>query len=320
MLTRRELLRNLSAAALGLDAGAARSAVRSERNSGEIEVPVSACDCHVHVFDPARFPYTPKRGYTPPPARVEELLELQRTLHLERVVVVQPSVYGTDNACTLDALRRLGARARGVAVIDASTSAAALDEMASAGIRGVRLNLEAAGEFNPPAAGERLDAAAKQIAGRRWHIQLNTRLPVIAALKDRLRQMPCPIVFDHFGGARAAAGAAQAGFDALLDLVRSGSAYVKVSAAYRASERPPDFADAGVLARALVSANPERVVWGTDWPHPDSDFGRTRPLTDVAPPIQVDDRRLLNELANWIPDAAVRAKILVENPARLYWF
>src|SRR5262249_53665602 len=152
-----------------------------------------------------------------------------------RVVVVQPSVYGADNACTVDAVRRMGARARGIAVIDQTTSRAALQDMAAAGIRGVRLNLEtnAAGKVEPAAAQQVLDATAEQIRPLGWHVQLYTRPNIVAALQDHFAQLPFAVVFDHFGRAAAAQGPSQPGFDALLELVKSGRAYVKISGAYR---------------------------------------------------------------------------------------
>ena len=139
-------------------------------------------------------------------------------------------------------------------------------------------------------------------------------------MKGHIEQLPFPVVFDHFGGARASDGPSQHGFDTLLDLVKSGRAYVKISGAYRASDNGPDFADALPLAQALVAANPDRVVWGSDWPHPDSAYGRGRPLTDIAPPFAVDDSLLLNQVAKWEIDPAIRKRILVDNAARLYDF
>ena len=291
------------------------------RTAVDFEVPRGGCDCHTHVFgDPARFPFAAQRVYTPQQASVEDLLQLQHDLHLDRVVIVQPSVYGTDNSCTIDGIRRLGARARGVAVIDGATSRTALEEMASAGIRGVRLNLETNtdGKFEPAGAMAVLDEVARQIDGLNWHVQFYTRLNVVAALKDHLTQMPFPVVFDHFGGAQATAGVNQPGFDALVDLVASGRAYAKISGAYRASDKAPDFADATPLARALVAANADRIVWGSDWPHPDSTAGRSKPLSEVTPPMPIDDGLVLNQLPKWVPDAATRKKILVDNPSRLY--
>jgi predicted TIM-barrel fold metal-dependent hydrolase len=286
------------------------------RTAIDFEIPRGACDCHVHVFDPERFPYANERVYTPPTASLEDLRDLQTALRFERVVIVQPSVYGTDNSCTLDAIRRLGARARGVAVIDKSTGAGALDDMAAAGIRGVRLNFETAGESDPTAIRRGIAAVAEQVRGRNWHLQFNTSLPVIAALKDDFATLPFPIVIDHFARAKAALGPSQPGFDALLELLRSGRAYVKISAAYRMSDKAPDFPDAPPIAQALIAANPDRIVWGSNWPHP----GRGATRTAIAPPYPNDDGLLLNQLPKWAPDAAIRRKILVDNPARLYGF
>jgi predicted TIM-barrel fold metal-dependent hydrolase len=283
------------------------------------DVPAGACDCHVHVIsDPAEFPFAPDRVYTPPVATADELLELQRLLHLDRVVVVQPSIYGTDNSATLDGMRRLGrARARGVAVIDEQTSAAALDDMARAGIVGIRVNLETVGEVDPKASARKLAAAAGRAKDRGWHVQVYTRLPIIAALAEQLRALPVRLVIDHFGGARAELGPQQPGFEALLSLLRSGNTYVKISGCYRSSSAAPDYADAAPLARGLIAANPERIVWGTDWPHPDAARGRPR---DVTPYYPIDDGQVMNLLAGWAPDPAIRKKILVDNPARLYGF
>ena len=308
MLTRRDMLQTgtTAAAAVALGSGATFAAAPGARTAVDFDVPRGGCDCHVHVFgDPAKFPFAAKRIYTPPQASAQDLLQLQRDLRLDRVVIVQPSVYGTDNSCTIDGIKQLGARARGVAVIDKATSRAALEEMAGAGIRGVRLNLETntAGKFEPSAAKDVLDGVAEQIRGLNWHVQFYTRLSVVAALKEHLTQVPYPVVFDHFGGAKAALGVSQPGFDALLDLVKSGRAYVKISGAYRASEKAPDFADATPLAQALVAANADRIVWGTDWPHPNSNAGRGRPLTEITPPFPIDDGLLLNQLPKWVPDA-----------------
>jgi predicted TIM-barrel fold metal-dependent hydrolase len=277
----------------------------------------------VHVFgDPAVFPFAERRIYTPPPASVEQLLGLQRDLQLDRVVVVQPSVYGADNACTVDAVRRMGARARGVAVIEKATPRAALEEMARAGIRGVRLNLETntADRFDPSDAKALLDATAEQIRDLGWHVQIYTRTSVIAALKDHLSRMPFPVVIDHLGRGNPAQGPSHPDFVALLDLVRAGCVYVKISGAYRVSEQAPEFAEVTPLAQALVAAHPDRIVWGSDWPHPNSDFGRGKPLTEISPPFPIDDGLLLNQLPKWVPDPALRKKILVDNPARLYGF
>jgi predicted TIM-barrel fold metal-dependent hydrolase len=322
MLSRRDLI--LGAAAAGV-AGLVPDHLRADASQPttpvRFDVPAGACDCHTHIFgDPRRFPFTPERVYTPQPASIEEMRRLHRTLHTSRVVIVQPSVYGTDNACTLDAIKRLGSGARGVAVIDDMTPDTALDEMGRSGIRGIRINLETAGQTDPAVGGQRLRAAIGRIKDRNWHIQVYTRLSVIDRLADQISASPVPIVIDHFGGAQASLGVRQPGFEALVNLVRAGAAYVKISGSYRSSNQPPDYPDVAPLAKALIAANPRRILWGTDWPHPDSSQVAGRKATDVAPLLQIDDGRVFNQLAVWAPDTALRKIILVENPARLYGF
>jgi predicted TIM-barrel fold metal-dependent hydrolase len=300
----------------------ARTMIASQpRTPVGFRVPPGACDCHVHVFGTAEeFSFAPVRGYTPPPASADELLKLQNTLSLSRVVIVQPSVYGADNSCTLDGMRRLGPeRARGVAVIDSKTTAAALKDMHAAGIRGVRVNLETGGETDPNVSRRNLAAAVKRVAPLGWHVQVYTRLSVVEALHDDVMKLDVPIVFDHFGGAQAAGGVEQPGFAALLALVRAGKAYVKVSGHYRSSVKAPAFEDVAPLARALIAANPDRIVWGTDWPHPHHAMPG-KELSDLTPAFDIDDGLALAQLPRWAPTAATRRKILVDNPARLYDF
>jgi predicted TIM-barrel fold metal-dependent hydrolase len=241
---------------------------------------------------------------------------MHRALHITRVVIVQPSVYGTDNSCALDAMKQYGAGARGIVVLSGEIPSTTLDHMESAGIRGVRINLGTAGDTNLASARDRLKSAFEQIEGRKWHVQVYAALPVIAGLSDLVLASPVPVVFDHFGGAKGAAGVQQPGFDKLLQLVRSGKGYVKISGAYRASNSATDYPDMVPLARALIAANPHRILWGSDWPHPDTGDGR-KP-SDVSPPLRVDDGQLLNLLATWAPDATLRKTILVDNPAILY--
>ena len=291
------------------------------KTAAHFRVPAGACDCHVHVFGTAdQFPFAAARGYTPPPAGAAELLQLQNALSLSRVVIVQPSVYGTDNRCTLDGMRRLGtARARGVAVIGDATTDAELKEMHEAGIRGVRVNLATAGESDPARARANLKAAVDRVAGLGWHVQVYTGLDVVEALADDVMKLPVPIVFDHFGGAQAIGGVGQAGFATLLSLVRSGKAYVKISGHYRSSTKAPAYDDVAPLARALIAANPDRIVWGTDWPHPHhAEPGKE--LSEITPAFDIDDGLALAQLPRWAPTAATRRKILVDNPARLYDF
>jgi predicted TIM-barrel fold metal-dependent hydrolase len=285
------------------------------------EVPAGACDCHTHIHpDPEKFPFFAGRVYTPELASPEEMSELHKALRMERVVIVTPSIYGPDNSPTLFGMKARGATARGVAVIDDKTSEADLDAMGQAGIRGIRLNLATGGTNDPNVARQRFQTAVDRMKARNWHVQMFTSLPIIASIKDLVASSPVPLVFDHFGGAQAAYGLEQPGFTDLLELVQSGKAYVKISGAYRASKVGPDYPDVATLAQALIGANPDRVVWGTDWPHPDSVTPPGKQITDVTPLFQIDDGRLLNQLAVWEPDADVRKKILVDNPAKLYGF
>jgi len=199
-------------------------------------------------------------------------------------------------------MKARGASARGVAVIDDKTPDSDLDAMGQAGIRGIRLNLATGG-------GQRSRGGRPALSSRhRAHQEPQLAYPALHQPGDDLGAQgqfaasPVPVVFDHFGGAQAALGPEQPGFSDLLELVKSGKAYVKISAAYRSSKLGPDYSDAAPLARALIAANPDRIVWGTDWPHPDSSSVPSRKTTDVAPLFQIDDGRLLNQLAVWTPE------------------
>jgi predicted TIM-barrel fold metal-dependent hydrolase len=287
----------------------------------DFDVPVGACDCHTHIHgDPERFPFFAGRLYTPELASPEEMTALHKALHIERVVIVTPSVYGADNSATLFGMKARGSAARGVAVIDDKTAENDLDAMQQAGFRGIRLNLATGGINDPNVARQRFQAAADRMKARGWHVQFYTTLQIVSAIRDLVATSPVPVVFDHFGGAQAALGLEQPGFSDLLELVKSGKAYVKISGAYRASRLAPDYSDVIPLVKALIAANPDRIVWGTDWPHPNSARVQGRKVTDVAPLFQIDDGRLFNMLPVWAPDAAIRRKILVDNPARLYGF
>jgi predicted TIM-barrel fold metal-dependent hydrolase len=285
------------------------------------DVPPGACDCHTHIHgDPAKFPFFSGRVYTPELASPEEMTALHKALRIERVVIVTPSVYGTDNSATLFGMKARGGTARGVAVIDDKTPESDLDAMNQAGIRGIRVNLATGGVNDPTVGRSRFQAAVERVKNRDWHVQLFTSLPMISAIKDLVAASPVPVVFDHFGGAQGELGPEQPGFADLTELLRTGKAYVKISGAYRSSKLGPDYPDAAPLARALIAANADRIVWGSDWPHPDSVTPPGKPVTDVTPLFQIDDGRLLNQLPVWAPDAAIRQKILVDNPARLYEF
>ncbi|ANN76396.1 amidohydrolase family protein [Bordetella flabilis] len=282
--------------------------------------PAGACDCHVHVFGPASdFPFDPARSYTPGDATLADLVRMHRGVGIARTVIVQPSPYGTDNTCLLHALEQLAGAGRGVAVIDDATSDVQFQAMHRAGVRGVRVNLETAGQHDPEVAWRNLARAAERVAPLGWHVQTYTNLATIAALAGALEQIPVTLVVDHFGRAQAAAGVSQPGFDALLAAVASGRAYVKLSAAYRISTAP-DYRDAEPIARALIDANPDRVLWGSDWPHPGSAAGAPRPVGDITPFRQEDNARALQRAMQWAGTAERIDKLLVENPARLYDF
>lgn len=299
-----------------------RAVLGSAQSVPAFDVPRGACDCHVHVFGPReRFPFSPERVYTPGPASLEDLQALHRALGVDRVVIVQASVYGADNRCLVDALHRLGGRARGVAVVDEAAGEDELHAMGRAGVRGARVNLQSAGRDDPAAARDALRRAAERVAPLGWHVQLYTNLTLLAALHEAVLALPVPLVVDHFGLADPAQGVTQAGFDVLLSLVRSGRGYVKLSAAHRLS-RAPDHADVAPLARALIEANPQRVLWGTDWPHTGGGSGRrAAPARDGIEPFQpVDDGRGLDRLNRWAADPLQLRRILVDNPARLFGF
>ncbi|QPF89611.1 amidohydrolase family protein [Bradyrhizobium commune] len=297
----------------------ARAAQPATPNS--FDVPAHACDCHTHIHgNIEKFPFFAGRVYTPGPASPEEMAALHKALHVERVVIVTPSVYGTDNSSSLFGMKARGSTARGVAVIDDKTTEAELDAMQADGFRGIRVNLATDGVNDADTGRSRFAAAVERVNARGWHVQLYTTLAMISAIKDLVLASPVPAVFDHFGGLDASLGLEQPGFADLIELVKSGKAYAKISGAYRSSKLASDYQDMVPYARALIAANPDRIVWGTDWPHPDSAQVPGRKATDIAPFHPIDDGRLLNQLPVWAPDANVRKKILVDNPARLYGF
>ena len=320
MLNRRDLLLASAAAGVAMQNRAAFAKASQPSISVSFEMPAHACDCHTHIHEPDKYPFFSGRVYTPEPASPEEMAALHKALGIERVVIVTPSVYGTDNRATLDGIKFRGDNGRGVAVIDDKTSESDLDAMGKAGIRGIRVNLATGGTNDPNVGRKRLEAAIDRVKGRSWHVQVYTILPLLKNITDVLASSPVPVVFDHFGGADASKGLEQPGWAELIAAVKSGKAYVKISGAYRLSNKAPDYPDAVPFAKALIAANADRLVWGTDWPHPDSVTPPGKKNTDLTPLLQIGDARVLNQLAVWAPDAATRKKILVDNPARLYGF
>ncbi len=260
--------------------------------------PPGACDCHFHVFGPYdRFPLDAGRPYTPPEASAAHYAATAEILGLERRVIVTASVSGTDNAVTMDAVRRLDpARSRAIVVVD---EACDLSALAAGGAVGVRFNAVSGNGASLDA----LEGLARRIAPLGWHVQVFTNdLP---ALAGRLAALPVPVVLDHMGGAQAAAGPDGPAMRALLRLLEGGRAWVKLSG-YRSA--PPPYAGVGALARRLLQAAPERCVWGTDWPH-------TGFATEAE---MLDDGTLLDWLHDWTGSDWQR--VLVDNPARLYGF
>jgi predicted TIM-barrel fold metal-dependent hydrolase len=321
MLTRRSIILASIAAGVAMPNRTAFAKAAQPSTPVHFDIPAGACDCHTHIFgEPEKFPFFAGRVYTPEPASPEEMAVLHKALRVERVVIVTPSVYGPDNSATLFGIRARGPTARGVAVIDGKTPDSDLDVMNQAGIRGIRLNLATGGISDPAVGRTRFQTAVDRVKSRNWHIQIFTDLAMISAIKELVAASPVPVVFDHFGGARAELGPEQPGFADLLELVRTGKTYVKISGAYRASNLAPDYVDVIPLARALIAANSDRIVWGSDWPHPDAVTPPGKKPTDVTPLLPIDDGRLLNQLPVWTPDVAIRKRILVDNPARLYGF
>lgn len=266
-------------------------------------VPDGAWDTHVHAIGAVdRFPLSPGRGYTPAPAPIEDYVALMDRLGIARAVLVQPSVYGNDNRAMLDALARYPERFVGVAVVAPAIADGELRALHDAGVRGVRANL-----LNPGglAWADALDLA-RRFASLGWHLQIQIDVSTFERFDD-ISRLPVDVVVDHLGYMPAAKGVSEPGFQRLLDCVTAGRCWVKLSAAYRLTEwQRGGYEAVAPLARALVGANPDRLLWGSDWPHTDLRSGMP------------DDGELLNLLADWVDDAATRDAILARNPAVLY--
>ncbi|MCM2329435.1 MAG: amidohydrolase family protein [Lysobacter sp.] len=273
--------------------------------------PPLACDCHAHILGPAsRFPWSPDRVYTPPDCLLPDYRAILATLGVARAVLVQPSVYGTDNAVLLGALREAGPSMRGVAVVDWSVDEATLESLHAAGVRGARVNVvdvrEGQGRGVLPV--ERLRALAGRIAARGWHLELLLHVDEFAGLERDLADFPVEVVFGHLGYMRTDRGLAAPGFRALLRLLRAGRAWAKFTGPYRISTGALPHADVVPFAHALIEAAPGQVVWGSDWPHV---------MVKGAMP---NDGDLADLLPAWVPDEGARRAVLVDNPARLYGF
>jgi predicted TIM-barrel fold metal-dependent hydrolase len=282
--------------------------------------PERSCDCHVHLFGPFdRYPLAKRRLYTPAPAQTRDLLAILDRVGIARAVLVQPSASGTDNRCLLDACAAQPDRFRMVAVIDSETDMRELERMNALGVRGVRINLASSGGRSGAETVRLMQETAHRIAPLGWHLQMFIDLAAVEQIAPSVRTLPVDVVFDHMGLAEAARGLAQAGLSTLLALLATGRTWVKLSGPYRVS--PDDYGNTHVvaLARALVAANPERVVWGSDWPH----IGQHAHHDDeAAPPVEyrpLDYGRLLGVLSEWV-SADHLARVLARNPATLYGF
>jgi predicted TIM-barrel fold metal-dependent hydrolase len=291
----------------------------SQHSKPKAAIPAGGIDCHMHVFGELdAYPPSPRRSYTPRPATLEAFEEMLHTIGLQRNVFVQASAYGSDNRCMLDAMRRRGDLCRGVAVIDPDIAEAELDAMHALGVRGVRLNIATFQLADIARLEDQLRRTIAKVAPRGWHVQIFANLDMLAKLRPIIEASACPIVIDHMGLAQAPLGLEQPGFAMLRNWLGLGHVWVKVSGFYRVSLEESDFTAATPFARALIEANPERCVWGTDWPHTGS-HGRS--LADGPPLIEyrkLDDGVLIDLLAE--AAGPHLQKVLVDNPVTLYQF
>jgi len=267
------------------------------------KAPANAADCHLHIYE-SRFPVDPKSTLRPADATVADYRVVQKRLGFTRCVVVQPSTYGVDNGCMLEAMRQLGRDARGVAVVNLDVSDAELRRMDTAGVRGIRFNLAQGGATTL----DMVEPLAKRIAKLGWHIQVNAPPEQIRSAAEIWKDLPVDVVFDHLAHVPEPGGLDSA-YGVVIDLLEKGKGWVKLSGAYADSKvGPPFYSDREAITKAYVKNAPERLVWGTDWPHPTA--------TGTKP----DDAALLDLLLKWVPDEATLARILVSNPEKLYGF
>jgi D-galactarolactone isomerase len=277
----------------------------------KLKAPANACDCHHHIYDPARFPMPPNpnpRRPVPSNGATPDYRLLQKRIGTTLSVVVQPRHYAIDNAVTLDALAQFGGNARGIAVVHPTVTDAELKRFNDAGVRGIRFSLgDPASAVVKP---DMIEPLAKRIAPLGWHIQFNVDGEQVVELADLLRRLPVPLVFDHLAHPPLPAGIGHPSHAIVLGLIDQGRAWVKLSGAYSNTKiGPPEYPDATRIAQAFVEAAPERLVWGSDWPHPG--------MPDNNKP---DDAVLFDLLSVWAPDEATRTRILVQNPETLYGF
>ena len=278
-------------------------------------LPDAACDCHVHLIGPqSHYPMAPQREYTPGPASLDDLRAHLTRLGLQRAVLVQPSVYGTDNRCLLEGLSLLDGAGRGVAVPPTDASVAMLRELHARGVRGVRINLQSSGDNDPGTARSLLSKWSARVADLGWHVQLYVAPQLVDALADDLATQPTPVVLDHFAMVSSPPDDASAPGLVLPDLLRTGRVHIKLSAPYRLALPRV----AASWAARLLEAAPAAVVWGSDWPHTGRAAGKS--AYDISPYRAVTQRDLADGLSAWLPTPMVMRRVLVDNPARLYDF
>lgn len=272
-------------------------------------MPPNACDTHAHICGPiASHPYSERRVYTPADALQPDYEHLLQTLGVERAVLVQPSVYGTDNTVMLNAMAKFGRRCRGVAVVDDDVEDRELETLHAAGVRGVRINVVDVAENKGVLPMASLSTLATRVRERGWHVEFLMHVDEFPDLDRTFANFPVDIVLGHLGYLKTSQGTANAGFQALLRLMQSGKAWVKLTGPYRISTGPFPHRDTIPFAHALLEAAPDRVIWGSDWPHV---------MVKGAMP---NDGDLADLLLDWVPDAALCERVLVANPAKLYGF
>jgi predicted TIM-barrel fold metal-dependent hydrolase len=275
----------------------------------KLVLPAGACDCHAHILGPAaEFAYAPERIYTPPDCLLGDYQTMLNTLGLERAVLVQPSVYGTDNRVMLRALRVGGSALRGVAVVDARVSEAELNDMHQAGVRGVRVNVVDVKEGKGALPLAELRYLAQRVAPLGWHMEFLMHVNEHPDLDQAFADFPVQVVLGHLGYMPTSQGLQSPGFQALLRLLNEGRTWVKLTGPYRISSNALPYSDVKAFAQALLQTAPDRVLWGSDWPHV--------MLKGTMP----NDADLLDLLGSWIPDEEDLQKVLVSNPRRLYGF
>jgi predicted TIM-barrel fold metal-dependent hydrolase len=319
MVARRTFIKAASLAAIAattsgvsMREGYAQQAQEVPNSSGtappKLKAPANACDCHHHIYDPARFAMVPTPGRPAPSnGSMQEFRLLQKRLGTTRHVVVQPRNYGVENEVTLDALKQAGGNARGVVVVRPTITDEDLKRFDAAGVRGIRFSIgDPKSRVVQP---DMIEPLAKRIAPLGWHIQFNMEAGQVVELADILRRLPTQLVFDHLGNPTLPAGIEHPSHAIIRDLVDKGRAWVKLSGAYSNTKiGPPDYPDATKIAQTFVKAAPERLVWGSDWPHPTE--------TGTKP----DDAVLFDLMTVWAPDEKIRNRILVNNPETLYGF